>query len=86
MDEIRKKLLEAFKSLSFEGQETVPNERENMIVILMLAAGEFEPIEDTIAYVEKHKSDGFEAVTKAIVHKWFPKPLEIVPDDELDEE
>ena len=86
MDEIRKKLLEALKSLSFDGQEAIPNERENTIVILMLAAGEFEPVEDTIAYVEKHKTEGFEAVTKVIVHKWFPNPLEIVPDDELDDD
>ena len=82
MNENERKLLDVLKSLPFDGHEDVTNERENIIVIIVLTAGTYETIDETIAFIEKHKNEGFEPVTQAILQRWFSEPLEIADDEE----
>ena len=85
MNDDEEKLLNALKSLPFDGHEDVTNEHENVILIIVLSAGTYEPVDETIAFIEEHQNEGFEAVTQAILQKWFSEPLEIVDDDEYED-
>lgn len=82
MNEKEQELFDAIKSLPVNSNDVIPNERENTIVVIILSAGEFEPIEDTIKFVRSNAAKGFDEVTQAILNKWFTEPLEIVDDEE----
>jgi hypothetical protein len=70
-----------------EKKVSVPNDRENAIIIACLVARQYNCTGEMLEIVLKNKDKSLDEVINIITHqKFFPEPPEIVDDDELDDD
>ena len=82
-------LIDALAGLPFYGTEDMPDEREGMVICIVLMARANDNVDEVIDFVESHKARGedFSYITQALVNSdMFPlNSVEYTDDDELDE-
>lgn len=82
MSEEDRTLMQALKCLKHIQNDIVPNERENMIICIVLLARQYKKHSEIMRIIEENSDKDFSTVSQLIVKSELFPPLEIVDDDE----
>lgn len=75
-------LLSSLKMLPFSENEAVTNQRENMIICIMLLTRQYRKHEEVMKIIADNSEKEFVNVAQLILDSDLFPPLEIVEDDE----
>lgn len=72
------RLLKALKALPYSENEAVANQRENMIICIIMLTGQFRKHEEVMKIIVDNSERGFEEVSQIILESDLFPPLEVV--------
>lgn len=75
------RLLKALKALPFSEKEVVANQRENMIICIIMLTRQFCKHEEVMKIIADNSESGFEKVSQIILKSDLFPPLEMVDDE-----
>lgn len=76
------RLLRALKALPFSEKEAVANQRENMIICIVMLTRQSCKHEEVMKIITDNSESGFETVSQIILKSNLFPPLEMVDDEE----
>ena len=82
MTENDRKLMLALKGLSHAKNYIIPNERENMIICIILLARQYKKHSEIMQIIADNSDKDFAEISQMIIKSDLFPPLEIVDDDE----
>lgn len=80
-----KQIVKMLKALRFDGEETIDNERENTVVVIVLLAKQYDKCDKVISIISDNSGKTFDDVTQLIFNSDIFPQLKIVDDDEPEE-
>lgn len=78
------RLLKALKALPYSENEAVANQRENMIICIIMLTGQFRKHEEVMKIIADNSESRFEDVSQIILESDLFPPLEVVGEEEGD--